>query len=227
VRVALLVTRSHHLLESAVAVIKRLQLDVVTIDTASSEFHEGDDRILSCDVVFNFLSPRILRSIYSARPTVNFHPGPPEWPGRGGASLAIFSGDSSYGATAHMVEKRVDAGPIVRVARFVISPGEGCASVFNRAEHACLELMGDCSEHLVREGRLPAPTGDGWRRRPVTRKEFERWLIADANNPEELHSKVRAGWHPRFRGPYVFIHGYRFSLDTTPTGPVVSSEQSD
>src|SRR6187455_2216083 len=48
------------------------------------------------DFLFNYLSPvivpeRILQSI--KRAAVNFHPAPPEWPGIGSASYALFEGD--------------------------------------------------------------------------------------------------------------------------------------
>src|SRR5262249_41689556 len=42
----------------------------------------------------------------------NFHPGPPDYPGRHPASFAIYEGAARFGATAHEITGRVDNGPI-------------------------------------------------------------------------------------------------------------------
>src|ERR1700742_3040134 len=51
----------------------------------------------------------------------NFHPGPPEYPGWAPAHFALYEGAADFGVTAHAMSERVDAGPIVDIARFPIS----------------------------------------------------------------------------------------------------------
>ncbi len=53
----------------------------------------------------------------------NFHPGPPHYPGWVPAHLAIYDKADTFGATAHRMAERVDAGPIVGVELFAIPPG--------------------------------------------------------------------------------------------------------
>jgi methionyl-tRNA formyltransferase len=48
----------------------------------------------------------------------NFHPGPPQYPGRFPSLLAIYERATTFGATAHVMSERVDAGPIVGVDYF-------------------------------------------------------------------------------------------------------------
>src|SRR5215475_5201873 len=50
----------------------------------------------------------------------NFHPGPPEYPGWAPAHFALYEGATEFGATMHAMAARVDAGPIIDVARFAI-----------------------------------------------------------------------------------------------------------
>jgi methionyl-tRNA formyltransferase len=45
----------------------------------------------------------------------NFHPGPPEYPGWAPAHFAVYDRAPLFGATAHVMVERVDAGPIVGV----------------------------------------------------------------------------------------------------------------
>lgn len=52
----------------------------------------------------------------------NFHPGPPHYPGWVPAHFAIYERAAAFGATAHRMIERVDAGPIVGVELFDIPP---------------------------------------------------------------------------------------------------------
>ena len=49
---------------------------------------------------------------------VNFHPGPPDYPGFCPAQFAIYDGARRFGSTAHLMVERVDAGPIFDVITF-------------------------------------------------------------------------------------------------------------
>jgi methionyl-tRNA formyltransferase len=53
----------------------------------------------------------------------NFHPGPPHFPGWRPAYFAIHRQATEFGATAHLMLERVDAGPIVGVEMFPIPAG--------------------------------------------------------------------------------------------------------
>jgi methionyl-tRNA formyltransferase len=77
----------------------------------------------------------------------NFHPGPPRFPGWGCAHFAIHQGAAEFGATAHVMIEKVDAGPIVGIESFLIPPQatvsslEGLAyaylaQLFRRLAHA-------------------------------------------------------------------------------------------
>jgi methionyl-tRNA formyltransferase len=164
------------------------------------------------DMVLNFLGSTIFRGRVLDVSNVNFHPAPPEYPGRGGASRALFDGSATFGATAHRMERTPDSGPIYAVERFPIEPAEGCASVFARAEAACLDLLGGIVSHLAEHQTLPPPTDAKWVGRAMTRKQFEAWLVLDPADPESFERKIAAARHPRFPGPYVIVNGHRFGL---------------
>ena len=53
----------------------------------------------------------------------NFHPGPPHFPGWRPAHFAVHQRATEFGATAHVMLERVDAGPIVGVELFRIPAG--------------------------------------------------------------------------------------------------------
>lgn len=163
-------------------------------------------------VVVSFLSPVIVPPRLLTGDTVNFHPAPPDYPGRGSASIAIYEGASHYGATAHRMAPRVDTGDILLSRRFPIGPEDGCEHLFARAEAACLELLDGALAHFARHGRFPPPNGESWTRPAMTRRQFEEWLVLDPDDPADMERKIRAARHSRFPGPYLIVNGHRFAL---------------
>ncbi len=56
-------------------------------------------------------------------PSYNFHPGPPERPGRFPSVWAVYERCERYGITVHEMTARVDAGPIVNAEWFAVPDG--------------------------------------------------------------------------------------------------------
>lgn len=167
------------------------------------------------DFLFSYLSPvivpeRILQSI--RRAAINFHPAPPEWPGIGAASYALYEGDETFGVTAHQMTSRIDSGPIVRAMRFPIVPDDDCESLWARALNFSLFLLYDVLGHVARTGNAE-PSGDAWKRAAVRRAEFEKWMrVMPSDSPEEIRRKVRALAHSKLPGPYLEVAGMKFHL---------------
>jgi folate-dependent phosphoribosylglycinamide formyltransferase PurN len=127
----------------------------------------------SADLLLNFLSapyvdPNELAKFTTA---INFHPAPPEYPGVGSASLALYDRRSTHGVTAHVMTERYDAGRILRVRRFPIAKGSTYASLFARALDECLQLFVDVTDRLARG--LDLECDERWARAAYTRREFE------------------------------------------------------
>lgn len=167
------------------------------------------------DFLFNFLSPMIIPgSVLGAvkRASINFHPAPPEWPGVGSASYAIYENDRTFGVTAHVMTEKIDAGPIVRVIRFPIFPADTCDRLFGRALNYSLILFYEVLSEIGQSGAVPS-TGETWKRRTLTRAQFEKWITVSPQDPsDEIQRKVRAVRHSRFPGPFIEVAGLRFEL---------------
>jgi methionyl-tRNA formyltransferase len=200
-------------LNSSMLLFAKQIFDVMLI-VEHSDSHPDEEALyrMQPDFVFSFLNEKILKGRLLELKNVNFHPAPPEWPGRGGASLAIFNRSETYGATSHIMESGVDCGPILAVRRFAVLPDESCESLFDRAEHACLELFYQIGSHISKHGDLPESSGESWKRHPMSRKEFEKWLELDIDNEDEAIRKLKASRHSRYPGPYIVFKGYRFGL---------------
>src|SRR5512140_3096248 len=91
--------------------------------TTLEELCAIEPRLLHCARLIGFATSvmvpaRILGALgYGA---YNFHSGPPNYPGRTPAHFATFDRACEFGATAHVMTERVDAGAIVGVESFAI-----------------------------------------------------------------------------------------------------------
>jgi methionyl-tRNA formyltransferase len=217
---ALLTCADEHLASSTESYTKTL------FDVRHVSRHRRDDTALPAgltralaseqvDFLFNFLAPviypgEILKKI--RRSAINFHPAPPEWPGVGSASFALYEGDKEFGATAHLMTERVDAGEIVRVIRFPIFPEDSCDRLFERSLNYTLILFYEVLAEAYASGTL-GRSGETWKRKAGTRKQFENWMtLSPGDSPEEVARKVRALRHSRLPGPFFDLAGFRFEL---------------
>jgi methionyl-tRNA formyltransferase len=168
------------------------------------------------DYVISYLSRWVVPGDLLGRAgkaAINFHPGPPEYPGIGCVNFALYDNASEYGVTCHHMAPRVDTGAIIAVGRFPILPSDGVETLLSRTHERLLGLFEEIAA-LLAEGRdLPAST-EKWTRRPGTRRELdELGRITPEMSRDEVARRVRAtlygGWKPT-----VEIQGFEFELKT-------------
>lgn len=202
----------HYLAKEAINLCKSYFRRVNVFDENDQFVAEGSAVARGCDLLVSFLNESILPAAMLRYPNINFHPGPPEYPGRGGASYALYDGATKYGATAHTMAEQVDAGSILLVDEFETAPYKRCETLFARAELSCMKLLAEALYIFSTAGKLPPPNGRTWRGKPGTRKQFVAWLNLDAAHPTVFRRKVAAAYHSKFPGPYVLVHGLKFGL---------------
>jgi methionyl-tRNA formyltransferase len=165
------------------------------------------------EYLFSFLCPVIvpgymLQMVRKA--CVNIHPAPPEYPGVGSASRALYDQQSQYGVTAHLMDEKVDAGRILKVRRFPILQSDTCETLDHRARLQALGLLEEVMDHCSRREDF-GDCAETWTGAAMTRKQFEKWMTVSIDASEdEVRKKVRALSHSTLLGPYVVVHGHRF-----------------
>jgi methionyl-tRNA formyltransferase len=217
----ILLTSNHEHLSAAAESFARTVFDVRHVSRYARDARHLEREVEtacatgSVDFLLNFLSPvivpqRIVRAVRCA--AINFHPAPPEWPGVGSASYALYEEHETFGVTAHLMTEQIDGGPILRSTRFPILPDDNCESVFARALNFSMFLFYDLTVELARTGEA-RPNGETWARPAIRRADFERWMqVAPWDAPEEIRRKARALRHSRLPGPYVELAGMRFAV---------------
>jgi methionyl-tRNA formyltransferase len=169
------------------------------------------------DYIISYLSRWVVpqRLLSKAKVAVNFHPGPPEYPGYGCNNFAIYEEASEYGVTCHHMARKVDAGPIIAVRRLPVLSSDNAATLLRRAYDFQLVLFYEIAGCLIRGEKLPV-SAEKWSREPFTRKDFARLARISADmSKDEVGKRIRATDMGRWK-PTVEVHGYTFELKTEP-----------
>ncbi len=168
------------------------------------------------DYIISYLSPFIVPKALlqrARRAAINFHPGPPEYPGIGCTNFAIYNGEPEFGVTCHHMAAQVDTGPIVAVHRFPLAPSDSVLALTQRCYDAIGEMFIEISSLIAAGEPLPV-SPDSWRRRPYTRRELNALCrITGDMEADEVARRVRAVTYPGAPGAFIDVHGYRFAHD--------------
>ncbi|NPU69644.1 methionyl-tRNA formyltransferase [Bradyrhizobium sp. 83012] len=152
----------------------------------------------------------------------NFHPAPPDYPGWAPAHFAMYDGATRFGATAHVMEARVDCGAIIGVETFDIPNGVNVRGLeqmtFVRLAYLFWRMSRDLACHSGPLLVLPIE----WSGIRSTRKMYAEMCNMPADiGPAEMQRRIHA-FHDDFRGiPLtVTLHGAQFQL--TPAAPAAA-----
>lgn len=121
-------------------------------------------------------------------PAYNFHPGSPAYPGSHAASFAIYEGAEHFGATAHVMEAKVDCGPIVAAEWFVMPENIRFTELELKTYEVLLKMFADLAPQLATSDK-PLPTIDTqWSGVKRTNAQFEamKELVADMDEAEVM-----------------------------------------
>lgn len=156
-----------------------------------------------------WIIPRALLNRASVA-AINFHPGPPSYPGIGCTNFALYNEESVFGVTCHHMAEKVDTGPIIAVERFPVFPSDTVYSLTQRCYAHISTLFFDIATRLIQKEPLPQAR-ERWERKPYTRSELNALCrISPEMSSEEVRRRVRAVTFPNAPGAYVEIGGVRF-----------------
>ena len=102
---------------------------------------------------------------------INFHPGPPSYPGHAPYSFAIEDGAKTHGVTAHEMLEKVDAGRIIAVEVFSIPPNCDYIQLIDLCIQVAAKLLQHLAPVLVGDKELHY-TLDTWGKHKTTQSEY-------------------------------------------------------
>ncbi len=102
---------------------------------------------------------------------INFHPGPPIYPGWAASNFAVYEGAKSFRATAHYMNEKIDAGEIVGLDLFEVDKDIEVNQLIDKALEGLIRLLNKLAFKLTREEPL-TPLPIPWGLRKTTKKMF-------------------------------------------------------
>lgn len=170
----------------------------------------------SCDLIISYLSPWIIPLDFLKKAkfrAINFHPGPPEYPGIGCFNFAIYNGEKTYGVIAHEMEAKVDTGRIIGIKRFPIKRSDSVYSLSMNSYKHMFSLFAETMDYILKNNKLPV-CSEEWKRKPYLRKELEDLCKVGVNmTGKEITRRIKATAYPNMPGVYLDIGGYKFEYN--------------
>jgi methionyl-tRNA formyltransferase len=130
-------------------------------------------------------------------PSYNFHPGPPERPGRYPSVFALYDDARVFGITVHEMLASVDSGPIVAAEWFAVEPHYDLEALEEQTLIHLITMFRRLSPHLAVK---PAPLSRqmiAWRGRKTTKADCDALAVitADMNETETARRRRACGPH--------------------------------
>ena len=191
--------------EQALTHLKGLAFDVMSVKSRARN-ETLPEHILAWegDYIFCFRSLYILpkqlidRAEFAA---INFHPGPPEYPGSGCLNFALYDDAASYGVTAHIMNEKIDNGAIIECRRFPILSDDRIESLLEKSHHAMFDLFLEITTEVSESGfsavqRIDASKDEVWNGPARRIRELDALKIVDAGcSRTELRETYPIGAH--------------------------------
>lgn len=168
---------------------------------------------LNYDILISYMSPWIIKKDTLDKIdkwAINFHPGPPKYPGIGCTNFAIYNQENEFGVTAHIMEEKVDSGQILNVKKFPLMQNDSVYDLTQRCYFYIHTQFIEIMLYIFKNNSIPK-CNEEWTRKPYTRKELNDLCRIDVNmTKKEIARRIRATQFPNMPGAYIELNGYKF-----------------
>jgi hypothetical protein len=164
---------------------------------------------------------------HAEKGAINFHPGPPKYPGIGCYNYAIWNEDEMYGVTCHFMDEKLDHGKIINCYYFDLIGNETINTLKNQAITKLKNLFYSTINLILQYGNpVSLEHGEEWGEYK-SKKDFEACCRVEIQsgifyglgtfNPinfeEQWEKFLRAFYYPGANeGPFIEINGKKWRL---------------
>jgi methionyl-tRNA formyltransferase len=143
---------------------------------------------------------------------INFHPGPPSYPGWAPAHFALYNRESEFGVTAHVMVEQVDAGPIIDAWLFPIPEDISVLGLEGLAYAHLAHLFWRMAELLATDASPPSTRPTEWGPRKYSRRGYRDMCNIPLDiEQEEFERRIKIFGGNYFGVmPTITLHGVEF-----------------
>ncbi len=174
-----------------------------------------DSDLLERARLIAFVTPEIVSQRVLARlgyGAINFHPGPPAYPGWAPSHFALYDRAMEFGATVHVMVERVDAGPIIDVARFPVPRDISVLGLEGLAYAHLARQFWRMAKSLATDPKLPPGLAIEWGSRKNSRRAYRALCDLPLDLPkDELDRRLKVFGGTHFGiSPTIHLHGIEY-----------------
>jgi methionyl-tRNA formyltransferase len=189
-------------------------LTVIPVGTCA-DLAALDSDLLRRARLIAFVTPEIVPGSILTRlgyGAINFHPGPPGYPGWAPSHFALYDQATEFGATVHVMVEQVDAGPIVEVARFPVPADITVLGLEGLAYAHLAQLFWRMAKSLATDAELPPTRPIKWGSKKYSRRAYRAICNIALDIPkDELDRRIRVFGGNHFgMTPTINLHGVEF-----------------
>lgn len=150
---------------------------------------------------------------------INFHPGPPEYPGSGCINFALFEESRNFGVTAHLMNKKIDSGKILSLKRFPILKSDDISTLLKKTHKELFLLFKKIINNLDIDGQnfikesLYKNRNESWSGKSRKIEELDKVQKINMNITKSELEKIIMATHLKEFPLKIILHGYEFNLD--------------
>ncbi len=166
------------------------------------------------DYIISYLSPWIIKKSILKRAkiaSINFHPGPPEYPGTGCFNFALYNNEKKYGVTCHIMEPKVDIGNIIKIRRFNISLKDNVDTLSSKSYIELYKLFQESIKYLFNHNFELPKSNFKWKRKPFKRTQLnELSTLKISMSKKEIFKRIRCTYLKDKPPPILKLYGKKF-----------------
>ena len=214
-KILLLTNKSHKV---SLDVINFLKIKKIKFTCINTGLKRKIKIIETYDYLFSFLNPVFIKKNTRKKikkTSINFHPGPPEYPGYGCYNFALLDTVSSYGCTAHEVSDKIDNGKIIDVRRFKFEYKKiNLEKLIKMAHKNSLFQFKNIINQIINNNFFEIGKNEKWKKKKAyTRYEFEKARKINLNDSlVNILKKIKAFSYKNYETVYLEIRGRKYEL---------------
>lgn len=182
--------------------------ELITIQSSKGQKIPIDIQNWKGDYIFSYLSQWIIPKALidnASKGAINWHPGPPEYPGIGCTNFAIYNNEKSFGITCHYMLEKVDSGKIIQVERFQVLPEDTVYSITQKCYLLMINSFMRIVEKIKSNENLPN-SKESWKRTPYTRVQLnDLCRITLEMDEAEVNRRIKA---TTYKDPWAYVELY-------------------
>ena len=214
-KILLLTNKSHKVSLEVIKFLKLKKIKFTCIDTGLKRKIKITG---TYDYLFSFLNPVFIKKNIRKKIkkiSINFHPGPPEYPGYGCYNFALLDTVNSYGCTAHEINSKIDNGKIIDVRRFKFKyKNINLEKLIKMAHRNSFFLFKKIINQIINHNSVKIKKNEKWeKKKAYTKYEFENARKINLNDSlVNILKKIKAFSYKNYETVYLEIRGKKYDL---------------